>query len=117
MRKPFLLALACSAAAAACQVAFPFDRSLIPEEAGLSGTDASVPIGDDGSALEDSSPTPDASLPSGEAGDAALDRDGPVEDRETGDGGSGDGDIADEDADGSSLEANVGDAADAAATD
>ena len=112
MRKVAILALAfLLALAAACEIALPFDRSLIPEEGGTSGTDSTVPGGDDATTLEDSSPTEDAFVPPGEAGDAAV-GDGPADAQE---GSAGDGS-----ADGMSIvdaSPDAGDASDAVAAD
>ena len=104
MRKLTLFALAVlSVAAAACELALPFDRSLIPNEAGAYGLDGTLSDGEEDAPFEDSSPTPDARAPSGDAGDAAVGLDGPV----------GDGASEDASADGTSIVDAAGDGGEA----
>lgn len=75
MRKVVILALASLFAfIAACEIALPFDRSLIPEEGGVS--DSSLPDGEDVTTAEDSSPTEDTFVPPPDAEDGPVGRDG-----------------------------------------
>jgi hypothetical protein len=78
MRKVAILALAfaSAAAAAACEAVLPFDRSLIPKEAGASGIENPPPGGNDAAVPEVSAPMADALVPPGDGGDAAASVDG-----------------------------------------
>ena len=114
MRTIVLLTVASAmslAAVAACEVVLPFDRSLIPPEAGL--VDGTVSGGEDAPTAEESS-TEDALAPPGDAGeagdaDAAVEHDASAEAGSAGDGGADAMPAAD-----SSPDADVGDANDAA---
>ncbi|HTQ45447.1 MAG TPA: hypothetical protein VMI75_21965 [Polyangiaceae bacterium] len=106
MRKVAILTLAfLLPVAAACEAVLPFDRSLIPKEAGASGTGSPPPEGNDAAMPEDSAPMPDSFVPSGDGGDAAVSLDGSAREE----GGSRDGNP-----DGvSGADASAGDAGDA----
>ena len=108
MRKVVILALASLFAfIAACEVAFPFDRSLIPEEGGV--VDSSLPEGEDVTTAEDSSRPEDTFVPPADARDAPVGLDGSAAE-----GGAADGSVdgmPTADASGS------GDASDAGAVD
>ena len=77
MRPVALLCLASLVAVAACEVAFPFDRSLIPEEAGVSELDSGYYSEDTGSPFEDAATAPDEGTDAtADAHDAATTSDG-----------------------------------------
>jgi hypothetical protein len=94
MRPVALLCLASLVAVAACELAFPFDRSLIPEEGGVSEVDSGGFSEDATLPGEDAQAAPDAETDSSMARDASTNGDAAQDGSQVARDASADGDAA-----------------------